>query len=102
MKLFNVEYFVDGGFSGFWFGTGFGAYDGDVGREGTNQKGDYEIVRIGINMGYTKKVIQNIYFNLWGGVYFPIIGDKTTNVAGSVLHWDSAYPLLSFDLGWHY
>lgn len=102
LTMVNFEYYFKRGFEGFWIGSGFGSWDGNVGHKEETLTGDYEYVRLGFNMGYSYKFYNNMYVNIWGGAYALIVGDSTTMVGSRPVYFDEAVPIFSVDVGIHY
>ena len=102
LTVFNIEYFLRENYNGLWFGSGIGSFKGTVGHEDEIELGSYELVRWGLNMGYSYKLISNFYINTWGGLYTIIVGDTETRVGSRTIYSDDSIPIISIDLGWHF
>ncbi|NUO79479.1 hypothetical protein HUU05_05335 [candidate division KSB1 bacterium] len=99
---FNIEYFVEDNFKGFWIGSGIQYWKGSVGHFAETARGKYEYIRMPIGGGYVWKFFPNLYLNCWGGFYLFVLGDKEILVGNRTAFIDDVVPIVSVAVGWHF
>ncbi len=102
IKLLSIEiYGNDIEMDGAWAGLGIMSFDGSLGIINSEERGNFELIRLGGSCGYNKNTIANISFNTYIGIYMFILGDNEFMVGNRVAKSDIIVPFISVDIGWH-
>jgi hypothetical protein len=80
-----VDVFFKDGFSGWWVGSGFERWNGDVTEKASDVRESYQTNMFTLGGGYAWKFSKHFYLNPWAGVHIPISGDQSVTFPSSTL-----------------
>ncbi|MBP7460876.1 MAG: hypothetical protein KBA26_06270 [Candidatus Delongbacteria bacterium] len=76
VKALIVDYYPQKGFHGWWIGSGFEIWDGNVKQTSSGHKKDYQTSIFTLGSGYTYYFYRWLYINPWVAIHIPIAGDR--------------------------
>lgn len=76
VNAYIVDYYFKKGFKGWWIGTGYEIWKGEVKQTSSDLTKKYQTEILTLGGGYTFRFNDYFYLNPWIGVHLPISGDK--------------------------
>jgi hypothetical protein len=99
---FLIDYFFCRGFRGWWVGTGFEQWNGQIEKQEERATGKYSNYLYTVGGGYVWHVYRGLYLNPWAGIHLRIGGDQTVHVGNTNYTTPFFTPELSLKLGWQF
>lgn len=96
-----IDIFLKSGYEGFWFGSGFEYWDGEI-EDLLKNKSGYHAWVYTLGAGYVWKVWNNLYLNPWIAGHLRIAGDKNVLVGNELYQSNRFTPEISLKIGFHF
>jgi hypothetical protein len=97
-----ADYFFKTGFKGWWIGSGFEYWKGQIQADTKLSNAKYSNAVFTVGGGYVWKFYKNFYLNPWTGCHLRIAGDTEVMVDGEKFVPPFFTPELSIKIGWHF
>ena len=76
VKALIVDYYFKKGFFGWWIGSGYEIWKGEISEKSSKQRKEYNTDILTVGGGYTYRFSDYFYIIPWAGIHFPVGGDK--------------------------
>jgi hypothetical protein len=76
INAYIIDYYFKEGFRGWWIGSGYETWDGEVEEKNSGARKNYSTDIFTLGGGYTYRFNDYFYINPWAAVHMPIGGDK--------------------------
>ncbi|MBI5179500.1 MAG: hypothetical protein HZA04_09625 [Nitrospinae bacterium] len=97
-----LDYFVDEGFKGWWFGGGAEYWDSSIAHDEERPTARYSNVVATAGCGYVWELSRNLYLNPWVAGHLMVGGERTVTVGTRSYDPPRFVPELSIKVGWKF
>lgn len=97
-----ADYFFQPDFRGWWLGTGFEYWRGEIQTELRLSTGNYHQTVFTLGGGYVWKFLRNLYLNPWIAGHARLSGESAITVDDKIFSPAAITPEFSIKIGWHF